>query len=202
VKTDDSSNEIMNKKDDNDNDKDDIKSKEMINGHKKKIKNNIINYGNRDEDKDEKYAKNKDGMHNTNFHYPGVKDLKLDTIKIENKCNFKDLSTKSLSEERQRSDENDKSNKNKNKNKKNNSNTNANANNANINNKLVYNTTEERINNNNNNNNDNKSNDDNNNKGKESSDNNDAFSFQGSVIKTLNFMEKEEKIYEEKIKNK
>ena len=201
VKTDDSSNEIMNKKDDNDNDKDDIKSKEMINGHKKKIKNNIINYGNRDEDKDEKYAKNKDGMHNTNFHYPGVKDLKLDTIKIENKCNFKDLSTKSLSEERQRSDENDKSNKNKNKNKKNNSNTN--ANNANINNKLVYNTTEERINNNNNNNNnDNKSNDDNNNKGKESSDNNDAFSFQGSVNKKLNFMEKEEKIYEEKIKNK
>ena len=85
VKTDDSSNEIMNKKDDNDNDKDDIKSKEMINGHKKKIKNNIINYGNRDEDKDEKYTKNKDGMHNTNFQYPGVKDLKLDTIKIENK---------------------------------------------------------------------------------------------------------------------
>ena len=196
VKTDDSSNEIMNKKDAIDNDKDDMKSKEMLNGHKKKNKNNIINYEKKDEDKNDKYSKNKDGMYKSNFHRPEAKGLKLDTIKIENKGNIKDLSSKSLSEDRQRGKENDDPNRNKNKNK------NSNANNVNTNNELVYTTTEERNNSNNNNNDNNKSNDNHNNKRKESSDNNDAISFHGSVNKKLNFMEKEEKIYEEKIKNK
>jgi len=54
-----------------------------------KIENNLMNYGNIDEEDDEKNSNNNIGINNTNFHCREAKEIKLDTIKIENKANFK-----------------------------------------------------------------------------------------------------------------
>ena len=100
------SGDIMNEKEE--------KSKPSYNNVK--IENNIMNYGNIDEDiiEDDKLSNNK-GIENTNFHYRDVNEIRLDTIKIENKANFKlnrNLSMKSMSEDTKSLDEKDDLNKN------------------------------------------------------------------------------------------
>ena len=153
-----------------------------------KIDSNIINYGNIDEEilDDDKYSnnnnKNKE-IANTNFHCREANEIKLDTITIENKANFKlnrELSRKSINEDTKSLDEKDELNDNNvyNKKKDNNLNTDNNVNtNANI-----YVTT---------------TNGDN--KPKETIDN---LSLHGSVNKKLNFKEKEIKDFDEEINNK
>ena len=164
--------------------------KDIQNKNKAETKDNIANYGNVDEDIDEKFSNN-DGINNTNFHCREANELKLDTIQIENRANFKlerNMSRKSVSEDGKSLDEKDELNKKDNKINLNtiinkiNSNTNTNTN------TLAYITTGE---------------EENNNKQKDGTDNdNDVFSLHGSVNKKLYFKEKEEKDFEEKIKIK
>ena len=173
------------------NEKEENEKKAKINGNNlEKIENNVMNYGNIDEEitDDEKISNNNNvgGISNTNFHYrENNNEIKLDTIKIENKANFKlnkNLSIKS--NEDKNIDESDELNK------KYNFNTlNTNANNLNTN-YPIYNATTEGDKN----------------KQKESADY-DQFSIHGSVNKKLNIKEneekdeKEEKIFDEKTNN-
>ena len=189
VRTDDSSSEI-NKKDENEseNDKDDMKSKDMLNNKNEINGEKIINYGNIDEDIEQKDS-NKDKI-NFNFgeentiENGGKTGLKL----------IKKLNIKNITQEVKSTDENEETN---NKNiqhlisNRNNLNTNTN-------NTFIFTTTSEGENNNNNFN-----------KKKETMDNNDAFSFHDSINKKLNYKEREEerekeekKLYEEKLRNK
>ena len=147
-----------------------------------KIENNIINYGNIDEDiiDDDKFSNNNvgGGIVNTNYHYRETNELKLDTIKIENKANFKlsrNDSQKSLNEDTKIFNE---------KNKKMEDDSNTNTHNVNTNAQLYITTTG-----------------DFNNKPKETVDF-EQYSLHGSVNKKLNVKEKDEKEFEEKLKSK
>ena len=190
-KTEDSG-DIMNEKEEN-------KQKEMVqkqiinnnftNHAGSKIENNLMNYGNIDEEDDEKNSNNNIGINNTNFHCREAKEIKLDTIKIENKANFKlekNMSKKSLNENNEDNKLYKKNNFDKNNEEfltsipNNNINTNA----------QIYETTAEENNNNNNNN-----------KPKETLEV-ESFSLHGSVNKKLNFKEDEEREFDEKLKNK
>ena len=155
------------------------KSKNYINNNK--IETNIINYGNIDEDiiDDDKFSNNQvgGGVINTNFHYRETKELKLDTIKIENKANFKlnrNVSQKSVNEEMKMLPGN--------KNKNQEDDTYTNVNNVNTNAQLYVTTAGDG------------------NKPKETVDF-EQFSLHGSVNKKLNFKEKDEKEFAEKAKN-
>ena len=104
------SGEIINKKEEMG--KDEIKEIQKKNACKKE--SNVINYGNIGEDLNEKFSNN-EGDNNTNFHCREGNEIKLDTIKIENKANFKlerNLSRKSVSEDGKNVDETDELNKN------------------------------------------------------------------------------------------
>ena len=74
------SGDIMNEKEENKN----------SNNNSVNIGNKVMNYGNIDEEifEDDKISNNK-GIENTNFHYRDTNEIRLDTIKIENKANFK-----------------------------------------------------------------------------------------------------------------
>ena len=170
------SSDILNEKSENEQNKKPNTSK-----NNDKIENNIINYGNIDEDiiDDDKYSNNNvgGGIVNTNFHYRKANELKLDTIKIENKANFKlnrNESQKSLND--------DTNIVNNEKNKGNEDELNYNTNNVNTNGQFIATTAEDFSN-----------------RPKDTVDL-EQFSLHGSVNKKLNFIEKEEKEFEEKIK--
>ena len=167
--------------------------KQMIGDFTGTIENTIMNYGNIDEDiiDDEKISNNNKGINKTNFHCTEMKEIKLDTIKIENKANFKiesNSSRNTLNDNMKSLDGDDEQYKKKFLKKKteDNLNTIPNTNNV-ITNAQIYETTaEENINNN---------------KPKETLDV-DSFSLHGSVNKKLNFKEEVEKEMAQKVKNK
>ena len=174
------------------NEKEEKENKPKINNITDKIEVNIMNYGNIDEDiTDDDKLSNKNnaaGISNTNFHYrDNNNELKLDTIKIENKANFKlnkNMSIKSLNEETKSIEEKDKLNNNYNLN-----NLYTNSNHLNTNAQLYNATTEgDKY------------------KPKETVEY-DQFSLHGSVNKKLNIKEnedkneKEEKVFDEKNNN-
>ena len=182
------SGDIINEKEENEN------TPKINTNNPEKIENNVMNYGNIDEDiiDEEKLSNdnNVGGISNTNFHYRdnNNNELKLDTIKIENKANFKlnkNLSLKSLNEDTKSIDEKDELN-----NKYNLNNLNTNSNNLNTNYQLYNATTEGEKN-----------------KPKETVDYDDQFSIHGSVNKKLNMKEnnekdeKIEKVFDEKTNN-
>lgn len=181
------SGDIMNDKDENQNETDSNQKENNL----VKIEDNVINYGNIDEEIDEdKFSynnnKNNNGIGNTNFHFRDTNEIKLDTIKIENKANFKlnrNLSHKSMNEGTKSLDEKDELNKFNKKKVNILINTNNNINNINVNtantNMNIYVTTAGE-----------------NNKPRETLDN---FSLHGSVNKKLNIKEKEIRNFEEEI---
>ena len=183
VRTDDSSSEI-NKKDENENenDKDDIKSKDILNNKKEINGEKVINYGNIDEDIEQQNS-NKDKI---NFNLG-----EENAIEVGGKNNFKlikKLNIKNMSQEVKITDENEETN-NKNKNCINSNRNNLNTNTTNT---IIFTAASEGENNNNNFS-----------KKKETVDNNDAFSFHDSINKKLNYKEKEEKkLNDDKLRNK
>ena len=79
------------------------------------IENNVINFGNIDEEiiDDDKFSynnKNNNGISDTNFRVRETNEIRIDTIKIENKANFKfdrKLSKKSMNKDIKSIDEKD-----------------------------------------------------------------------------------------------
>ena len=154
-----------------------------------KIENNIMNYGNIDEDivEEDKFSNiNNAGITNTNFHFRETNELKLDTIKIENKANFKlnrNMSQRTANDDAKSLVEKEEQNKKNILNKKNEDNLNNIPTNVNTNtNAQFYIPTV-----------------DGENKPKETVDY-EQFSLHGSVNKKLNFKEGEKEL-EEKVKN-
>ena len=155
------------------------------------IENNVMNFGNIDEEiiDDDKFSynnnKNNIGISDTNFRGRETNEIRLDTIKIENKANFKldrKLSKRSMNEDTKSIDERDELKNNKKFfDKKNESYLNTNNNNINTN-ANIYVTTA----------------DGDNIKPKETIDN---FSLHGSVNKKLHFKEKDIKELDDEITN-
>ena len=155
------------------------------NNFEEKMENNIMNYGNIDEDiveYDKLSTVNNAGITNTNFHFRETNELKLDTIKIENKANFKlirNMSQRTANDDAKSLDVKEEEN---NLNKKNEDNLNNIHTNVNTNTEFyVPNVNVE-------------------NKPKETVDDYEQFSVHESVNKKLNFKEGE-KEFEEKVKN-
>ena len=157
------------------------------------IDNNVMSFGNIDEDiiDDEKGSNNNKGINNTNYHCPETREIKLDTIKIENKITFKierNSSRNTINENMKSLDKNSAQYKKQFLEKKTQDNLNT-IQNENINtNARIYETPTEENNNNNIN------------KPRGSLDV-DSFSLHGSVNKKLNIKE-EEKEFDEKSRNK
>ena len=152
-----------------------------------------MSFGNIDEDiiDDEKGSNNNKGINNTNYHCPETREIKLDTIKIENKITFKierNSSKNTINENMKSLDKNSAQYKKQFLEKKTQDNLNT-IQNENINtNARIYETPTEENNNNNIN------------KPRGSLDV-DSFSLHGSVNKKLNIKE-EEKEFDEKSRNK